>query len=77
MIRLREFLEEPAGGLSSMRLAFLVWTLGVFGVWCFASITNGILAPIDNSIVVFFGAILTAKVVQRYGEPESPTPPIP
>lgn len=71
-MKLAEFFQDPTGGFSSVRLAFLVWSLGVFIVWAVASLSEKSVKPIDTSIIMMIGAVSTAKVVQRFGEKEEP-----
>lgn len=71
-MKLSEFLQDNSGGLSSMRLVFLVWTLGIFSIWAYASVSTRTLVPIPESVIVMFSAICTAKSVQRIGEKAEP-----
>ncbi len=67
MNKLGTFLEDNAGGFSSTRLAFLLWTIGVLVVWISSS-WGGELAKIDSSITTILGILMSGKVVQRFGE---------
>jgi len=68
-MRLQQFLEDKkAGQLSAMRLAFLLWAIGVLAVWAYASISAGELRGIPESVVTILGLLAGGKVVQRYGE---------
>ena len=61
-------LEDNQGGTSSMRVLMIVWGIGVFGVWCYASIHTGGLVPIPESVITILLGTSVAKVVQRFGE---------
>ncbi len=68
-MRLQQFLEDKkAEQFSAMRLAFLLWAIGVFAVWAYASISAGELRGIPESVVTILGLLAGGKVVQRYGE---------
>lgn len=77
--KLAEFLEDGDGSLSSTRLAFLLWAIGVLVVWIIASVEKKTLQPIDSSVTTVLGILMTGKVVQKFGEAKSPslaqTPP--
>jgi hypothetical protein len=62
------FLQDNSGGLSATRLAFLLWAVGVLGMWIYSSIQQGKLAPIDGTVVTVLGILMTGKTVQRFGE---------
>src|SRR5439155_9954120 len=68
-MRLQQFVEDKKEGqFSAMRLAFLLWAVGVFAVWAYASISAGELRGIPESVVTILGLLAGGKVVQRYGE---------
>ena len=64
-MRVVEFFQNSEGQLSAMRLAFIVWIFGIFGVWTFASIKAGALQNIPESILYFVGILVTGKFTQR------------
>jgi len=66
--RLLEFVEEDNGGLSATRLAFLLWTIGVFIVWIIDSLRQGTLQVVTGDIATIIGILMTGKVVQKFGE---------
>lgn len=68
-------LEDNTGGYSSMRAAFLVWTIGTFFVWGYCSFAKVSLAPIDSSLIAMVGAVTSAKVIQRFGEKDPEADP--
>lgn len=68
--------EDNSGGLSSIRIAFLLWVLGVLLIWGFCSIDKKALQPIDNSVVTILGILGASKVAQRYGEKAEITPSV-
>jgi hypothetical protein len=68
MKNLYSLLEDNSGGLSATRLAFLLWAVGVLGMWIYSSIQQGKLAAIDGTVVTVLGILMTGKTVQRFGE---------
>ena len=72
---LREFFEDASGGLSSMRLAFVLGYLSVIGVWVYVSIQQISMIEVPNSVLVLLGTITAAKIWQRNMENEPPKTP--
>jgi len=71
--KLIEFLQDPGGNISSNRLAFLLWTLGVLVTWIIVSISSKSLQPVDSSVAAVLGILMTGKVAQKFGEkPDEP-----
>jgi hypothetical protein len=68
-MKLYELFQEDNGNLSSTRLAFLLWTVGVLVVWSISSLrcTTG-LAELPESIWIIIGLLMSGKVVQKFGE---------
>ncbi len=68
-MRLLQFLEDKkTGTFSATRLALLLWVVGVFVVWAYASISTMELQAVPDSVVTILGLLVGGKVVQRYGE---------
>jgi hypothetical protein len=69
-MRIKEFLEDVTGKLSAMRLAALLWIVGVLIVWIIASLKgpDPKLETIPDSVITLIGILITGKVVQRFGE---------
>jgi hypothetical protein len=68
-MNLRQFLEDKkTAQFSATRLAFLLWVIGVFAIWAYASVRAVELQPIPESVVTVLGLLAGGKVVQRYGE---------
>jgi len=68
-MRLQQFLEDKkTGQFSATRLAFLLWVIGVFAVWAYASVRAVELQAVPESVVAILGLLTGGKVVQRYGE---------
>lgn len=65
MNRLGQFFEDEEGHLSSTRLAFLAWALGMLFVWGSISIQNGKLAEIDNTEIYILVTLMAGKVLQK------------
>ncbi|NHR06829.1 hypothetical protein HA052_16705 [Chromobacterium haemolyticum] len=73
MMKVSEFLQDGFGSFSATRLAFLLWALGVLLVWAYTSIQKGSPSlPIDNSVIVVLGILMTGKVTQSFSPGDSP-----
>lgn len=74
LTKFSEFFQDPNGSLSSTRLAFLLWSIGVLAAWLYVSIKVAALQPLDESIIMIMGVFMTGKVAQRFTEskPEKP-----
>lgn len=69
-MKIYEFFKDNNGNLSSTRLAFLIWAIGVLGVWMYVSIKLGSLQPLDNSQTMILAILMTGKVAQKFTEKE-------
>ena len=68
-----EFLQDGFGSFSATRLAFLLWAVGVLIVWVYTSVVKGASSqPIDNSVIVVLGILMTGKVTQSFSPGDSP-----
>lgn len=69
-MKLSEFVEDPEGKSSSIRLVFLVWAIWVLVVWAVASLSARPvkLAPIDPTVLTLIGILMTGKAVQGFQE---------
>ena len=72
MQQLTGFFQDGSGNLSATRLSFLLWAIGVFGVWAWVSIHTNTLAPIDPSVQTILGVLMTGKVVQSFSRNDGP-----
>lgn len=66
-----KFFQDPDGKPSATRLAFLLWALGALVVWlfaCFESKDGVKMLPIDSTVSIFLGVLMTGKVIQSIGE---------
>ncbi len=70
-----QFLEEDNGTLSSTRLAFLLWVVGVLVIWTDASWHAHALQAIPSSLQVILGILMTGKVTQKFGETKAEITP--
>jgi hypothetical protein len=61
-------LDKGADEFSAMRLALLLWVVGVLAVWIYASLQAGTLQPIPESVITILGLLAGGKAVQRFGE---------
>jgi|GEM_PF-2566348 len=66
------FLQDDNGNLSSMRLAFLLWVVGVLAIWGVASLKAGELKIIPDSVTTIIGVLMGGKVMQKFGEQSAP-----
>lgn len=64
-MRLSQFLEESNGQLSSNRLAYLLWTVGVFAVWAYASVKAVSLAAIPETVLAGVAVMTGGKIIQK------------
>ena len=71
-----ELIKEKSGKLSSLRLVFMIWALGVLAAWGYVSHQSKQLAAIPESIIAILGLMLTGKVTQRAIESKDNQPPI-
>ena len=58
------------GKLSTARVIFLLWSLGVFGIWFYLSVRAGQLQPVPSSIVTILGLLAGGKTIQKFFEQE-------
>jgi hypothetical protein len=67
-MKFAQFFQDGTGAYSATRLGFLLWVFGVLVVWIYDSIRCARLVPIDNSVVVIIGILMSGKVVQNFSE---------
>ena len=67
-MKIAQFFNDDTGQLSSMRLIFILWGVGVFGVWGAVSIMTKTLSAIPIGAVEIMGMCLASKVVQSFAE---------
>ncbi len=65
---MNNFLKDKNGDLSSTRLGFLMWVVGVLAVWVAVSVFESALQPLPESVILVIFALMSGKVVQRFGE---------
>ena len=70
-----EMLEDNSGGTSSSRAMMLTWGIGTFVVWAFASIKAAALLAIPETVLIIVLGLASTKVIQRFGEKDSPEKP--
>lgn len=63
-----EFLSEPSGQKSSMRLMAVLTTLVVLTVWTYLSFAGGQMVSIPNNMIHLLMILWGAKQVQRFLE---------
>lgn len=62
------FLQDNEGNSSSMRLANLLWLVGVLVAWLYVAFVTKTLPEIPQTVAAIIGLCLTAKVVQKHVE---------
>jgi hypothetical protein len=67
-LKLVQFVQDDTGALSSMRLLFLLWGLGTFGIWFWISIHTGALVALPWSVTGFISSLTAGKVLQSFTE---------
>ena len=68
MHRITEFFKDDAGALSSMRLIFIVWSLGTLAVWSVVAIHTGTVPDVPTGVITVFGILTAGKVTQTMNE---------
>jgi hypothetical protein len=65
-------MDKGADEFSAIRLALLLWVVGVLMVWIYASWKAGTLQAIPESVITILGLLAGGKAVQRFGEKVTP-----
>ena len=65
-----EFFKEDNGKFSAIRLALIIWTLGVFvvivhSIWINQDISN---SPSFDTMITIMAMLMGGKVIQKFGE---------
>jgi hypothetical protein len=68
MGKITEFFKDDAGALSSMRLIFIVWAVGVAAVWGVVAIKTMTIPDVPTGILSVFGILTAGKVTQSMSE---------
>lgn len=68
MKHLLSLLEDNSGGVSSMRLAMLLWLLAIGVTWTVLAFRTSQLPDIPPGVLALTGMLVGGKVVQRFGE---------
>lgn len=63
-----KLLEETPFTRSSIRLVMVVWSIGLFAVWAYLSISKGLLLPLDWTHILTAGIGVAGKVIQKKRE---------
>ncbi len=64
-----QFLQDKkTHEVSATRIGFLLWVVGLFGVWAYASVRAGALQSVPESVTTILGLLTGGKVVQRFAE---------
>lgn len=64
------FLKDDTGALSSTRLAFLLWMIGILVMWIYVCINQKTLVALDPTLIGVMGVFMTGKVIQSKVESE-------
>lgn len=69
-VNITSIIEDNTGGISATRVLMLVWGIGVFLIWGFATVMATIHGaytgiPIPESVVTILLGVVGGKVVQR------------
>jgi hypothetical protein len=67
-VKIFEFLEDPRGKLSGLRIAILVWIVTICFNITYLSILNEKFVGPDASMITGLGMLLGGKVVQNFSE---------
>jgi hypothetical protein len=67
-MNLSQFFKDDTGQLSSMRLVFLVWGLGLFVVWAIISIITKQMFPVPESCIEILGICTIGKAANSITE---------
>lgn len=67
-MKILEFLEDPMGKLSGLRIAILVWIISICFNSIYLSIINKQLVGADPSMVTGLGILIGSKVAQNFTE---------
>jgi hypothetical protein len=67
-MNISQFLKDDTGALSSYRLAFLAWSLGLLACILFVTYVDKALPKVDPSIVGLFAVAVGGKVMQSFSE---------
>ena len=63
-----EILQDDNGKLSATRLAFLLWSFGVFTIWAYLSMITQSLMVIPITVVELTGIFIMSKVTGAWVE---------
>jgi hypothetical protein len=72
MLKFLQFFQERGGSLSSNRLVYVIWMLGMLIVWGNLSFKENKMAEIPESNLLVIALLLTGKVLQKNIETTDP-----
>ena len=67
-MNLSQFFKDDTGQLSSMRLVFLVWSLGLFVVWAIISLITKQMYAVPESCIEILGICTIGKATHAVTE---------
>lgn len=68
-----QFFKDDTGQYSATRLAFLLWAVGVFGIWAYMCVLTRSLIEIPQTVVEVTGLFMGGKVLQSHIENQQTT----
>lgn len=68
MDKINELMSDNSGGISSIRLIMLLWTVALLFIWVYSSFVKGEPQGLTNDIVTLYLGVVGLKTVQRFGE---------
>lgn len=67
-MNLLQFFKDGDGQYSAMRLGFLLWVLGLLGIWGYVCVSKQAIVAIDPTVLTLLGILTGGKVVQSATE---------
>ena len=67
-MKLSGMFTDDTGSVSSMRVVFVLWSVGLFGLWAALSIKAGSMVPIPQQALEVMGITAGAKTIQSFSE---------
>jgi hypothetical protein len=74
-MKLMQFFQDDTGANSATRLAFLVWSVGVFVIWAAVCFSAKTLIDIPNGVIYVTIVFMGGKTAHAFIENTPPTSP--
>jgi hypothetical protein len=69
IMKLLQFFQDDTGAFSATRLAFLLWSIGVFLIWIYVCVSSASLVAMPQTVVemtlVFMGGKVAGAGVEQ------------